>query len=355
MPDNKLYNQSKLSLREKIAQLFIIGFKGSDVSGDSEILRVIEFEKPGGVILFDQDMVHNKPVHNIKSPEQVKNLTQSLKNKSELPLFIGVDQEGGLIHRLKPEYGFPETVSHKHMGNKDDLEYTRTKSEEIAKVLSDAGINLNFAPVVDLESNKNSSIISNRERSFGSSPNLVSRNAKAYIEGHEKYHILTCCKHFPGHGSAVGDTHAGFVDVTETWKENELVPYRELIADGKCSMIMTAHIFHSGWNSSLPATFSKKVLQEILRDELGFKGVVISDDMQMRAISDHYSLKESLHNGLNGGLDMFCFGNNLLKEEVKLSEAIDAVEELVIENKISADRIDQSVERILALKSRYLL
>tara|TARA_R110000868_G_scaffold410693_4_gene699805 strand:- start:36887 stop:37951 length:1065 start_codon:yes stop_codon:yes gene_type:complete len=354
MLDNKLYNR-KLSLREKIAQLFIIGFKGSDISDDSEILRTIELEKPGGVILFDQDMVHNKPVHNIKSPEQVKNLTRLLKEKSELPLIIGVDQEGGLIHRLKPEYGFPETVSHKHMGNKDDLVYTRTKSEEIAKVLSEVGINLNFAPVVDLESNKKSSIISKRERSFGSSAELVTRHAMAYVEGHQKYRILTCCKHFPGHGSAAGDSHAGFVDVTETWQKNELKPYKNLIAEEKCPMIMTAHIFHSDWDSSLPATFSEKVLQKILRDELGFTGVVISDDMQMRAISDTYSLKDSLLHGLNGGLDMFCFGNNLLPTEVKLSEAIDAVEELVINKKISLERIDQSVKRILGLKSDYLL
>ncbi len=355
MTDNKLYTQSNLSLREKIAQLFIMGFKGSDISEDSEILRTIETEKPGGVILFDKDMVHNKPVHNIKSPEQVKKLTQSLKDKSELPLLIGIDQEGGLINRLKPEYGFPETVSHKSMGNRDDLDYTRTKSEEIAKVLSAVGINLNFAPVVDLESNQASSIIAKRERSFGSSPDLVSRHASAYVEGHQKYKILTCCKHFPGHGSAAGDTHAGFVDVTETWNSDELIPYQKLIADGKCPIIMTAHIFHSSWDASLPATFSKKVLRTLLRDELGFTGVVISDDMQMRAISDHYSLKDSLLHGLKGGLDMFCFGNNLLQKEVKLSEAVDAVEELVSSNLISLERIDESVERILALKSIYPL
>lgn len=344
-----------LSLREKIAQLFIIGFKGSSTSENPEILKVIESEKPGGVILFDKDMVHQKPVHNIKSPEQVRILTKSLNEKSEIPLLIGIDQEGGLIQRLKPEYGFPDTVSHKYLGERNDLDFTRNESEKIAETLSNIGINLNFAPVVDLAYNSKSSIIGKRERSFGNSPKLVANHAGAYIEGHQKHHILTCCKHFPGHGSAVGDTHAGFVNVTDTWSKDELIPYQTLINENKCPMIMTAHIFHSEWDSTLPATFSKKVLQDLLRDQLNFTGVVISDDMQMRAISDHYSLKDSLLLGINAGLDMFCFGNNLLQEEVKLANVIDIIEDLVTSDHISIDRIDLSVKRILALKSTYEL
>jgi beta-N-acetylhexosaminidase len=347
---NNLMDIHSLTIREKIAQLFLMGFRGSDLSDNSEIIRSIQEEKPGGVILFDRDMIHHKPVHNIQSPEQVKRLTQTLRETSELPLFIGIDQEGGIIQRLRPDYGFPETVSHQFLGKKDDVNLTRDKSEQIALTLKELGINLNFAPVVDLAIQPESSIIAGRERSFGSSAEHVYKHAKAYIEGHHQHNILTCCKHFPGHGSAIGDTHAGFVDVTETWIEDELLPYSTLISEGKCPMIMTAHIFNSNWDSVFPSTLSKEVLTGILRSQLGFEGVIISDDMQMRAISDHYSLKESLRMGLNAGLDMFCYGNNLLPEPVLLSDAIDAIEMLIESGEIELTRIDESVTRILQLK-----
>jgi beta-N-acetylhexosaminidase len=352
MNDKYLQMARSQSTRRKIAQLFLMGFRGSDLSENSEILKDIADENPGGVILFDRDMVHKKPVHNIQSPEQLKALTQKLQETAESPLFIGIDQEGGIIQRLKPEYGFPETKSHKHLGERDDLAYTEEQSALIAEVLADSGINLNFAPVLDLAIQPKSMIIAGRERSFGRSAEKVAQHAEAYIKGHQTKKILTCCKHFPGHGSALGDTHAGFVDVTETWLEEELAPYETLIEKGMCPMIMTAHIFNANWDSSNPSTLSNKVLTEMLRGKLGFEGVVISDDMQMRAISDHYSLKDSLRLGIDAGLDMFCFGNNLLPEPVKLSDAIDAVESLLDAGEITQERIEQSVARILQLKAR---
>lgn len=350
MNDKYLQIAQSQSTRRNIAQLFMMGFRGSDLSENSEILRDIKQENPGGVILFDRDMVHKKPVHNIQSPEQLKKLTHKLQEVAETPLLIGIDQEGGLIERLKPEYGFPETKSHQHLGERDDLEYTKEQSALIASVLSEAGINLNFAPVVDLAIQPKSPIIAGRERSFGRSAAKVTQHAKAYVEGHRVHQILTCCKHFPGHGSALGDTHAGFTDVSETWMEEELEPYRALIDAEKCPMIMTAHIFNSKWDAANPSTLSKYVLTDLLREKLGFTGVVISDDMQMRAISDHFSLKESLRLGLNAGLDMFCFGNNLLPEPIKLSDTIDAVEELLNDGELSVSRIEASAARILALK-----
>lgn len=340
-----------LSLKEKIGQLFLMGFRGSDISRDSEVLEMIKTQKPGGVILFDKDMIHDKPVHNIHSPGQVKKLTSALQESSELPLLIGIDQEGGIVNRLKPEYGFPETKSHKELGAINDFETTEKEGELISKTLSNVGINLNFAPVVDLTLNPGSSIIAKKERSFGISADHVTGYARAYIKGHKSNNVITCCKHFPGHGSAEGDTHAGFVDVSETWKEEELLPYRQLISEGLCPMIMTAHIFNSNLDRDKPATLSKNVLVDLLRDKLNFGGVVISDDMQMRAISDHYNLKESLKLGLEAGLDIFCFGNNLLKEQVKMADAIEAVMELVKSSQVSEQRIDESVGRILKLKA----
>lgn len=343
-----------LPLREKIAQLFLIGFHGNDCSRGSEVWNMIQKFKPGGVILFDKDMVHHKPVHNVKSPEQVKELTENLQRASKIPLLIGIDQEGGLINRLKPEYGFPETQSHQRLGEIDDAKVTLNEGKHIASMLTDAGININFAPCVDLSIEKESSIIAKRERCFGETSEQVIKHATAYIQGHHDKGILTACKHFPGHGSATGDTHAGFVDVTETWKEDELKPYSTLIENKLCPVIMTSHIFNGNFDDKFPATLSSKTINDLLRKEIGFNGVIISDDMQMRAISDHYELEESLKLGLDAGLDIFCFGNNLLQEQVSMEEAISAIENLVKSGMVSEQRIDESVSRILTLKGNWI-
>tara|TARA_R110002096_G_scaffold151859_1_gene314597 strand:+ start:1424 stop:2470 length:1047 start_codon:yes stop_codon:yes gene_type:complete len=342
--------KTTMTLEEKIGQLFVMGFRGGDVSPGSTVHHDIAELGVGGVILFDKDMVYHRPVNNIESPEQLNELTKQLQSYSDLPLFISIDQEGGLINRLKPEYGFPETRSHGELGKLNDPKETETEGAHIAKILRGMGINLNFAPVLDIAKNPETSVIGKRERSFGADDASVSLHSEAYVRGHESENILSCCKHFPGHGSAVGDTHFGFVDVTDTWEENEVAPYKNLIEKDLCRMIMTAHIFNKRFDDKLPSTLSEKAIQGFLRTELGYDGVVISDDMQMQAISDHYSLKESLRLGILAGLDLFCFGNNLLQEQIKASEAINAVLELVEEGEISEERIDVSVNRILKLK-----
>ncbi len=348
------YSVKDLTLKEKIGQLFLIGFHGEDGKADSEIAQIVKEQKPGGVILFDKDMVHHKPVHNIKSPEQVRELTSQLQSFSDIPLIISVDQEGGLINRLKPEYGFPATRSHAELGKIDDTSETQSEGELISSMLKKAGINTNFAPCVDLALNLKSSIIAKRERCFGNSSEKVTKHARAYVEGHEKNGIITACKHFPGHGSAEGDTHAGFVDVSSTWQEDEIKPYQSMISEDLCPVIMTSHIFNDHFDDTYPATLSKKTIQQHLREEMNYDGVVVSDDMQMKAISDHYGLEESLRLGIEAGIDIFCFGNNLLKEQIDLQECISIVENFIEKDIISESRLDESVERILKLKNEYL-
>ena len=353
MPDS--LSAISLSLTAKIGQLFLMGFRGNDISENSDIIKDVTDHKPGGVIFFDKDMAHHKPVNNIVSPEQVKELTAALQSASDIPLLIGIDQEGGLVNRLKPEYGFPQTQSHQKLGQIDDVNITTKESLLISSTLADSGINLNFAPVVDLSKNLKSSIIAKRERSFGNSAELVTRHSEAYSRGHLENNIIPCCKHFPGHGSAEGDTHEGFVNVTDSWDEDELKPYKNLIDKGLCPMIMTAHIFHSGLDEDYPSTLSKKVLTKLLREEMNFDGVIISDDMQMKAISDHFELKEALRLGLEAGVDIFCFGNNLFKEQIRIGNVVQLIKELIDEGKISEGRIDESVNRILNLKSSFNL
>jgi beta-N-acetylhexosaminidase len=351
-PKSPIILPDTLPIRKKIAQLFLMGFRGSDVSTGSEVLHMIQEVGPGAVILFDQDMVHHKPVHNISSPKQLQELCGALHQTSSLPLWIGIDQEGGLVNRLKSEYGFPETNSHAYLGKQDNLEWTYQQAKDIGSVLREMHISINFAPVVDIAKEENSSIIAKRERSFGRSSELVYRHAKAYLEGLGSEGIWGCCKHFPGHGSAKGDTHAGFVDITETWEVDELLPYSSLIEDGLCSMIMSAHVIHKDFDIQHPATLSEHIIPKLLREKMGYDGMIFTDDMQMRAISNHYGIKEALKMGLNAGVDMFCFGNNLLPEPAKLSDLVCLVEQLLDEGLISENRIDQSVIKILTLKAQ---
>ena len=282
-------------------------------------------------------------------------LKAALRDASEHPVWIGVDQEGGVINRLKADYGFPQTRSHKALGQLDDPDTTRMEGRRIAQVLAEAGFDLNFAPVVDVAIEPDGPAIGRKERCFGETADHVVRHARAYIQGHREVGVLTCCKHFPGHGSARGDTHAGFVDVTDTWQEQELEPYRRLIAEGLAPMVMTAHIVNRRLDPLLPSTLSRAIQQDLLRGQLGFDGVLISDDMQMRAISDHYSLRESIRLGLDAGLDMFCHGNNLLPEPVLLEEAVQAVVDLVRDGLVPASRIEASAARILRLKTQTVL
>lgn len=342
---------SRLSRKEKIGQLFIVGFRGWDTASAEETLQFIKTYKPGGLILFDQDLARKQPVRNIESPEQVRSLTSLLQQASEIPLLLGIDQEGGFVNRLKAGYGFPPTKSHAELGKSDDVQQTFHEAKIIAETLSEAGINLNFAPVLDLAKNENSSIIAKKERSFGAQAEVVIRHSEAYIKAHLEQKIITCCKHFPGHGSAKGDTHAGFVDVSHTWDETELMPYEHLISQNICPMIMTAHIFNANLDENYPSTLSQKTITGLLRNTLRYEGVIISDDMQMKAISGHFGLKEALKRGFLAGLDMFCFGNNLFEEEIQLKDLVTIMEELLDEHEISESRLDESVARILKLKN----
>lgn len=344
---------SRLSRAEKIGQLFIVGFRGWDAASAEKALQFIKTYKPGGLILFDQDLAQNQPVRNIENPEQVRGLTALLQQASEIPLFLGIDQEGGLVNRLKADYGFPATKSHAELGKLDDVQQTFHEAKIIAETLSEAGINLNFAPVVDLAKNENSSIIAKKQRSFGARAEVVIRHSEAYIKAHLEQKIITCCKHFPGHGSAEGDTHTGFVDVSHTWDETELMPYEHLISQNTCPMIMTAHIFNAKLDENYPSTLSQKTISGLLRNTLNYKGVIISDDMQMKAISEHFGLKEALKLGFLAGLDMFCFGNNLAEKEIQLKDLVKMMEELLDESEIPESRLDESVAKILKLKNDF--
>ncbi len=346
-----------MTLREKIGQLLMIGFRGATPADCGLIVRDIREHHIGGVILFDVDMTSTidsgKPGgRNIQSPEQVRTLLSHLQAQARIPLLTSIDQEGGRVNRLKPQYGFPTSISHEELGKLNQLAETYRHAAATAQTLASLGLNLNLAPVVDLDAHPDNPIIKGKGRSFSSDPEAVARHAGEFIKAHRAHHVFTCPKHFPGHGSATGDTHLGLVDVTATWNDKELIPFQRLIQADLCDVIMSAHVFNAKLDPDRPATLSRRVINGILREKLGFRGLVVSDDMEMKAISSHYGLENSLPEAIAAGVDVLCLGNNLSYDPDITIKAANILERAVNSGRLPATRIDESCARVLAAKRK---
>jgi len=344
--------ESKEYLKDKIGQMLIVGFRGTEINNDSYIVRAINDLNLGGVIFFDRDVPSQGRIdRNIKNPLQVKKLTDDLRKVS--PLFIAIDAEGGYVNRLKEEYGFRNIPSAQKMGE-GSFDKTKKYGIFLGNELKSLGFNLNFAPVVDVNINPNNPIIGRLERSFSKDADDVFRHAAGFIEGMKQNKIIPAIKHFPGHGSSKEDSHLGMVDVTNTYSKEELLPYRELILSGYSDIIMTAHIVNKKIDPYYPATLSSFFLEDILRKELGFRGVIVSDDMDMAAISNNYGFEESIIKAINAGCDILIISNNMLVyDEQKPYRAVEIIFDAVQRGEISEDRINQSYNRIQALKKEY--
>lgn len=332
-----------------IGQMLMAGFRGDTADHDSTIIKDIKERHLGGVILFDYDVVLGKAGRNIKNPDQVRRLTHDLYAAAEIPLLIAVDQEGGKVQRLKAKYGFRESPSAKALGKMKDHEVFQAGSM-VGKTLFDAGFNLNFAPVADVDVNPDSPAIGKLERSFSPDPGRVARCNELFLEAMAAQEILGCLKHFPGHGSAGTDSHLGVTDVTETWSGKELLPYEMLIRSGKAKVVMTAHIFNATLDSKYPATLSHKIITGLLRNRLGFGGVVITDDMNMKAITSRFGREEAIGLAINAGADVLLFGNNLVYDRDIVKKAHAIVRKLVEKGVVSRERINASYARIMRLK-----
>jgi len=341
-----------VSLDVKIGQMLMVGFRGFEVSDNHPIVQDVRERHLGGVPLFDYDVVKKEAVRNIESPSQVEMLVESLQAASAIPLLVAIDYEGGIINRLKEKYGFPPTVSHQALGDSNDLAATYEAASKMVKTLAELGINLNMAPVVDVNTNPDNPVIAKYERSFSADPSIVTLNALEFIRAHHEQGVLCSLKHFPGHGSSTGDSHQGLVDVTDTWSPIELEPYAAIIDAGQADTIMTAHVFNSKLDPDYPATLSRAIITGMLREELNYDGVVISDDMQMGAIADNYGFETAIQKTIEAGVDMIIIGNNLAYEEDVAARTIALVKQLVQDGTISETRIDESYQRIWRLKTR---
>lgn len=343
---------ANVSLEVKIGQMIMAGFRGLTAQAASTILTDIRERHLGSVVLFDYDVPSQTPVRNIESPLQVTALIRDLQAAAPIPLLVAIDQEGGVIRRLKETQGFPPTVSHQFLGTKNDLQLTEGAASAMAQTLAQVGVNLNLAPVVDLNVNPNNPIIGKYERSFSPDPQIVTAHARAFIHAHHAQSVLCTLKHFPGHGSSTADSHLGIVDVTKTWTPTELEPYQTLIQEGEVDAILTAHVF-TPLDPEYPATLSAKTLTAVLRQQLGYNGVIISDDMQMGAITTQYGFAVALEKAINAGVDLLALSNNGESYNERLvEETVSVIQQLVETGKVSEERIDEAYQRIQGLKQR---
>jgi beta-N-acetylhexosaminidase len=332
------------SLDIKIGQMILIGFPGPTV--DAKVLDEVRAGKVGSIIIFEK----NIPAAN--SFIALKKITWTYQHASPIPLFICIDQEGGRVNRLKDKYGFPRSITAAAMGRAGTLDSVRFYAEATAATLAGLGINFNFAPVVDLASNPDNPIIARYGRAFSANEDSVTLLAKEFIKAHRKFNVLTSLKHFPGHGSSKADTHLGMADVTDTWEPRELTPYRILIDSGCVDAVMSAHIVNRKLDAEgNPGTLSKSILTGILRDKLGFSGVVFSDDMQMHAITEHYGLEEAIRLAIGAGIDIMTFSNNISGSDERTVDKVHAVIRDMVEKRVITEaRIDESFNRIMNLK-----
>lgn len=324
--------------RDSIGQLFMVGFDGTDVSSD--LAAFIKEYRPGGVILFSR---------NLESVEQIVQLTNDLQRCSpHSPLLISIDQEGGRVSRLPKEFTiFPPCEV---VGRCQSIELAYAAAATTAKELRAVGINMNMSPVLDVNSNPANPVIG--DRAFGSTPGPVRDLGLSTARGLQDNGVVACGKHFPGHGDTTADSHKELPVVEaplERLEQTELPPFRHAAAHEIATM-MTAHVLYRALDAERPATLSPAIIGGLLRQELRYDGVVLTDDLEMHAIIDHYGIEDATVRSILAGCDMPL----ICKDRNREVAAIGAVTQAVADGTISAARLEQSLRRIARLKQRFL-
>jgi len=344
---SKANAQTRDSLDIKIGQMILIGMPAAAV--DSMVLKEVKSGKVGSLIYFEKNIPKSSSAF-----AAFKKMSWTYQKAAPIPLFICIDQEGGKVNRLKEKYGFTRSITAASIGKFKSIDSVQFYAEATAATLAGLGINVNFAPCVDLNINPLNPAIAKPERSYSANEDSVIMYAKEVVKQHRKFGVVTALKHFPGHGSSKDDTHLGLADVTNTWSERELKPYRALIDSGYVDGVMTSHIVNKNLDhKALPGTLSKSILDSILRKKIGFNGVVFSDDMQMKAIASNYGLQEAIKLAVNAGVDIMCFSNNILGVENRTVDRVhDIIKNFVASGEIKKARIDESYKRIMKLKKR---
>ena len=337
------------TLEQMAGQMIVVGFQGDDVADVAvENLRDdLAAGRLGGVMLLKI---------NVKSLDAVAAMNAAFRAASPALLpFITLDQEGGAVERLTKDVGFKEIPNAAAIAAANSPEEAESVYAEMASSIARLDFTVNFGPVADVNLNANNQIIAKFGRAFSDDPAVVARYDAAFIEAHHAAGLLTALKHFPGHGSSRADSHEGFVDITQTWQRSELDPYRELIADNLVDMIMVGHLYHSDYSDAgaqTPSSLSPQWITGVLREELGYDGVVISDDLEMGAIRDHFTLEQTVTMAVRAGMDVLLFSNTAKYRASLGKEILDILMAEAEADPAFAARIEESYERIVALKRR---
>jgi beta-N-acetylhexosaminidase len=335
-----------------IGQMIMVGFDGRS-ERDPGVLAVgdqLAKGTIGGVVLYPE---------NIGSPEDLRALTAYLRGAKTSPVpFIAVDQEGGKVQRLTPQHGYIYFPSAESVGANPSFASTEAAERlyaPMAEELAKAGFNLNFGPVVDLSLNPDNYVIVQRERSFGADPNKVATLAGAFIRAHRDAGVATVAKHFPGHGSSSADSHKTLADISESWQEIEIEPYKTLAKDGLLDAVMIGHLYHPRFSdgAEVPASLSGRAVAA-LRDkgQIGFQGVVVSDDMEMGAVSHDYTIEDRVVKAVNAGTDLLVFSNVTLRDPELGAKLHAIIADAVRDGRISRSRIEKAYGKISLLKRR---
>jgi len=328
-----------MTLEEKIGQMIFAGISGT--VADERSIRLITEDKVGGIIFNG---------HNLVSPDQTISYVNTLKSansNNRVPLFFGVDQEGGRVSKLPGD--LVKIPSSMKIGEFSNPDFSYEIGKALGELVKAYGFNIDFAPVLDINSNPNNPVIG--DRSFGVSPDVVSSLGIATMKGLQEVSIIPTIKHFPGHGDTSVDSHLALPVIEKTieeLEELELIPFANAIEEG-ADMVMIAHLLLPKIDENLPSSLSKTIISDILREKLSYDGVVITDDMTMNAIDSNYGLDEASVLSVQAGTDIVMVANDYTKIESVLSALNDAV----TSGEISIDRIDESVRRILLLKDKY--
>lgn len=330
---------NNMTIEEKIGQLVFVGLDG--LEPDDRTVKLIEKNYVGGFILFKK---------NIKSVDQTVKLTNSLKDinsKNTIPLFIGVDEEGGRVSRFPKE--LTKIPKARDIGLVDDEKFSYKIGNILGERLSALGINIDFAPVLDIHSNLKNTVIG--DRAYGTTTEIVSKHGILVMDGIMDSNVIPVVKHFPGHGDTYMDSHIDLPVVNKTideLEELELIPFENAIKNG-ADVVMMGHILLTNIDEEYPASLSKKIINGILREKLKFNGVVVTDDMTMGAIAQNYDIGDASVRSLKAGSDIVLVCFDYENQIIALNDIMKAVNN----NDISQDEIDKKVYRILKLKEKY--
>jgi beta-N-acetylhexosaminidase len=337
------------TLEQMAGQMIVVGFQGNDADDISvKVLRdQLAAGRLGGVMYLKT---------NVKSLDAVRAMNAAFHEASPgLPPFLMLDQEGGGVERLTRAVGFSEIPSAATVAARNSPDDAEAIYEAMAGAIADLGFTVNLGPVADINLNRNNRVIARVGRAFGKDAETVAVYDEAFIKAHHASGLLTSLKHFPGHGSSSADSHEGFVDITNTWSEAELDPYRALFAGGYDDFVMVGHLYHAGYTDAgtqTPASLSAQWITGVLRNELGFDGVVISDDLEMGAIRQHFTLEQTVTRAVRAGMDMLLFSNTAKYRASLSSEILDILVTEAQADPAFAARIEESYNRIIALKGR---